>query len=762
MPRLDAPRARSLADDLRGRSDDELVALLVARPDLARPAPTDITALAARSGTRASTQRALEGLDTAHLQVLEALLATGSPADVDQAATWLGTDRGSGSLVEILSRLESLALVWRSADRITVARTVAELLGPRPGGLGPSLATLRGTTRDALATPAALDAVLAEAPEAARAVLDRLTWSSGVVARQPGGRPSGAAGQSLDWLTERGLLHPHGEGELVLPREVALHLRGGRLLQDVALHPPQVALTTRSATVVDLAAGGAAGELLGLVDETATRWGERPPRVLRAGGLAVRDLRALAATLDLPVERAAFVVEVAHAAGLLADDGALDPVWAPTPAYDDWLQQSPPARWAVLADAWLRSTRAAHLVGSPAERGGSPINALSPDAHWPPVRGLRQDVLADLAQLPAWSAPTVDGLVERMRWRRPLRRVADLEQVVEAVVREAEWLGVTGRGALGAAGRTLVASTPPDVGSAAEAMHAHLPAPVEEILLQADLTAVAPGRVEGALARLLRLAADVESRGGATVHRFTEASVRRALDAGWTAEQLLDALAEASSTPVPQPLTYLVNDVTRRHGQLRVAAAASYVRSEDPVTLDAILAAPALAPLRLRRIAPTVLVSPVSGDVLLATLRDHGLAPAAETADGIVAVPAGSARRTPPRRRPPASTLTSVVDRPYAENLVALLRAGQAGVDARADGDPSQGGTDPAVVLGVLREAVADRRPVRLSHVGPDGGATTLLFHPRRVEGGRVYGTAGTSNVERILTLHRITGVSEA
>ena len=124
MPRLDAPRARSLADDLRGRSDDELVALLVARPDLARPATTDITALAARSGTRASTQRALEGLDTAHLQVLEALLATGSPADVDQAATWLGTDRGSGSLVEILSRLESLALVWRSADRITVARNL--------------------------------------------------------------------------------------------------------------------------------------------------------------------------------------------------------------------------------------------------------------------------------------------------------------------------------------------------------------------------------------------------------------------------------------------------------------------------------------------------------------------------------------------------------------------------------------------------------------------------------------------------------------
>ncbi|AKT50239.1 helicase-associated domain-containing protein [Arsenicicoccus sp. oral taxon 190] len=755
MPRPDAPRARSLADDLRARADDELAALLVARPDLARPAPTDITALAARSGTRASTQRALEGLDTAHLQVLEALLATGSPADVGLAASWLGSD--PGDLLEILTRLETRALVWRSADRITVTRTVADLLGPRPGGLGPSLSTLRSGVPAALATPEGLDAVLADAPGAARAVLERLTWSGGVVAREA----TGVAAQALAWLTEHHLLHPHGDDALVLPREVALHLRGGRLLQEVALQPPTVTVTPRSAAVVDLAAGGAAGELLDLVGETAAAWGERPPRVLRGGGLAVRDLRGLATLLDLPVERTALVVEVAHAAGLLADDGAVDPVWAPTPDHDVWLQQPGSTRWAVLADAWLRSARAPHLVGSPLERGGS-VNALSADAQWPPIRGLRQDVLAELAQLPEGSAPTVDGLVERLRWRRPLRRVPDLEVVVAAVVREAEWLGVTGRGALGAAGRRLVTGTPPDVDAVAETMHPHLPAPVEQVLLQADLTAVAPGRVEGALAHLLRLAADVESRGGATVHRFTDGSVRRALDAGWTADQLLDALAAASSTPVPQPLTYLVRDVTRRHGRLRVAAAASYVRSEDPVTLEAILASPALGPLRLRRIAPTVLVSPVGGEVLLTTLREHGLAPAAETADGVVAIPAGSAHRTPPRRRPASSTRTSLVDQPYADALVAALRAGQAGVDARAADDPDAEGTDPAVVLGVLREAVADRRAVRLRYAGSNGDTTPLLFHPRRVEAGRVYGTAGTSNVERILTLHRITDVSEA
>ena len=43
---------RSLADDLRGRSDDQLERLLTGRPDLLHPVPADMTALAARSSNR--------------------------------------------------------------------------------------------------------------------------------------------------------------------------------------------------------------------------------------------------------------------------------------------------------------------------------------------------------------------------------------------------------------------------------------------------------------------------------------------------------------------------------------------------------------------------------------------------------------------------------------------------------------------------------------------------------------------------------------
>src|SRR3712207_7812244 len=74
---------------------------------------------------------------------------------------------------------------------------------------------------------------------------------------------------------------------------------------------------------------------------------------------------------------------------------------------------------------------------------------------------------------------------------------------------------------------------------------------------------------------------DVESSGGATVFRVWESSVRRALDSGWSATDLHDFFARASRTPVPQALDYLIDDVARQHGRLRVGAIECCIRSDD-------------------------------------------------------------------------------------------------------------------------------------------------------------------------------------
>ena len=222
-------------------------------------------------------------------------------------------------------------------------------------------------------------------------------------------------------------------------------------------------------------------------------------------------------------------------------------------------------------------------------------------------------------------------------------------------------------------------------------MQPHLPEPVAHVLLQADLTAIAPGPLEGGLATFMRLVADVESRGGATVYRFTPDTVRRALDTGWSVDQVLSALGDASHTPIPQPLDYLIRDVARRHGQARVGAARAYIRCDDETTLGAMVAERALAPLQLRSIAPTVLMSPVAAETVLEFLRENGFAPAAETADGGVVVPSAGRHRTPQQRRS-APVTSRAVDDELVTTLVGALRAGRGrrGIPPRPAGHPTR------------------------------------------------------------------------
>ena len=749
---------RSLADDVRSRSDEQLRTLVRRRPDLARPAPSDLTSLAARASTRASVQRALDGLDRGHLQVLEALVVSGDPVDLAVTAGLLG--ESVRSLDGFIHELWDRALLWRSGDGQHVVRAVSEVLGPHPAGLGPAIADLPGSTPARSASPQALESVIATAPAGARNILDMLTWGPPIGTLSPGG-PMAAAGT---WLLAHQLLSALSGDHVALPREVALRLRGGRLHRVSALTAPPMTVTEYKQPSVDDAAGGQASELLGLVDELAADWGPRPPRVLRAGGLSVRDFKRLATILDVDSAHAAFVVETAYAAGLLADDASLEPVWAPTPGYDEWQQRPSAQRWVRLSRAWLASGRAPHLVGTaPADRG-SPVNALSGEVVYPPIRQLRGDVLAELAALPEGQAPDLGSLADRIRWRRPMRRSEIIEAVTAAVLREAEWLGITGRGALSTAGRLIFEATA-DPSAAEEAINTHLPSPVEHVLLQADLTAVAPGRLEGSLAQFMRLVADVESRGGATVYRFSPQSVRRGLDAGWSSAQVLTALQDASRTPVPQPLEYLVGDIARRHGQTRVGSVSAYIRSDDTTVLNTMLADRGLAALQLRRVAPTVVVSQAHTLVVLEMLRENGFSPVAETTEGGVHIPRVTQHRTPARRSPAAPTITSVVDDKLTETLVAALRAGEESAAferARAQSQPGPRlpSTEPAVALALLREASADSLGIWIGYADADGRTTRILFYPKRIEGGRAYGFVDGTNVERTFSIHRITGAA--
>ena len=232
------------------------------------------------------------------------------------------------------------------------------------------------------------------------------------------------------------------------------------------------------------------------------------------------------------------------------------------------------------------------LVGS-RDTEGKAWNALAPELAASTLAETRRMALDALAGLPPGqvlaTGTGVPSLVARVAWLRPRRPRTRADQVAWAVA-EAAVLGLTGLGGLASYARLLLAG---DTAAAGAALAQLLPAPVDHVLVQADLTAVAPGPLESALARTLQLVADVESRGGATVYRFTPGSVRRALDTGWSAAEIHDFLGSVSRTPVPQPLTYLVDDTARTFGTVRVGYAEAFLRADDEAALTELRAPPA-------------------------------------------------------------------------------------------------------------------------------------------------------------------------
>ncbi len=792
MAESSAPR--TLADQFRAWSDDELARLLSARPDLSAPAPQDSTQLASRASTRASVLRAVDQLDVLSLAVLDAVVALGGRCSLADLRAHLHAD--PDAVGRAVDALHALALVWGSRDDLRSVSVVADVVGTTVSGLGPGAeqlltaygpARVAGLARDLglevtgdrhsdieaitrhLTDREAVEALVAELDERARAILDHLERDGvpGTVESAERTVTRASAESPVDQLLARGLVITRDRTHVVVPREVGICLRGGLTTRRRVDEPPALATSGRDPSLVDRAAAGAAFDLVRHVDLLLDHWGSHPPSALRTGGLGVRDLRATAELLHVDERAAALHVEVAAAAGLLAvgETEEHDAAWLPTDTFDVWSSGTTAERWATLATAWLESPRLMGLVGTRDESRRT-VNALVADLERGWVAETRRTALRALAELPPGevlaAATGVPSLVDRVRWLVP-RRPPQRAEAVAWTTEEAALLGVVALGGLSTHGRVLLEGADPRR-VAASALAPLLPEPVDHILIQADLTAVAPGPLEHDLAHKLAMMADIESRGGATVYRFTGTSVRRAFDSGWSSAEVHGFLAASSRTPVPQPLVYLVDDVARRFGTVRVGAASSFLRSDDESALAELCHSPRATGLRLRQIAPTVVVSDVPVDVLLPRLRELGLAPVVEAPDGTVRLARKDSHRARrPRQRPGVAELDAARLTARVAATVGAVRAGDRAVASRPTaGTTGVAGGTPTATLAALREAVEARSTVWISYVDNHGSSVERVVDPVRVEAGWLAAFDHRADDVRSFAVHRITRVAPA
>lgn len=446
-----APRPRSLADDLRARSETELKDLLLGRPDLVHPTPADITGLARRATATPSVSRALDQLSAPQLHVLFTLRSAAMSVDelalvVDPAV--------SKDIAELTATLRTLGLVWGHSDSLSAVTSVRE--------------SVTESYKDALDLPT------------------------------PDASASRIAASAQDIQSQSGLI---------------------------------------------------AHNFLSLMHDSLYVFRVTPLIALRTGGVSTREVDRLAEFLRIPESETCLLIEVAYAAGLIALTTSLQ--WELTTKYESWRAKSREQQWVVLAQAWLDLP----LIGSETKK------PLATTQNSPAIGVMRWQTLRTVAW---WNdnnaVPTTKDwkmFQKTLEYFYPRRRGAMRNEVAKVTLAEAELMGITHAGVLSAAG---VEVTLDHSLGAAQALV--LPKEIDHFLIQGDLTVIAPGPLPLEVGEQLHGVADIESRGAASVYRFTAETIRRGYESGWKQQDFVNFFAIWVKGTVPQPLTYLVQEAS--------------------------------------------------------------------------------------------------------------------------------------------------------------------------------------------------------
>ena len=726
---------RSFSDYLRSVDDAALISLFSARPDLVTPVPPDIASLAVRACSAPSLARAIDSLNKWQLQVLEAVVSVNEPFTEKAIASL--TDKQAESALEHLIKV---GLVYPSDDGLRVPTQLREVLGAEPAGLGPaSMVKLKLSE-------------IAQAPEDSKKILERLIW----------GPPRGSVGDiknpgsGIAWLLEKKFLVALDQRTVILPREVAIELRGKKIHKELCAQAPELKGAKREKKQVDLAAIANVSTVLRWVEELLNFWAEEPADALRAGGLGVRDLKTLSTHLGVDDACTAFIAELAYLTSLISID-ANDQI-LPSNKFDIWLMQSPADRWQMLASAWLITSRVSGLVGRLESKN---VAALGPEldrVNASKVRGLTLSLLKENPGI----APDWNSFKSSLDWRAPVRRNSSLQdELAEWTLREAEWLGITGQGAISKYGIGFLNGDDLDL------INQDLPKTVDHILIQSDNTAIAPGPLEHEISQSLAMMAEIESRGGATVYRFTEATIRRALDHGKTGDEIKSFLAKTSKTPMPQPLEYLIADVAKKHGKLRVGNTSSFIRCEDTALISQIINDKKLEILGLRRIAPEVVICEMDATDAMRILRECGYLPAGESANGMILTGAKS-NRALTKPRPPR--IIGEVEVPTDESLMAAIRTLRTGEKSthrqtrlRQVANEALGAlprTTANETMDVLQQFISEEKTLSIGYADNNGGVTHRIIDPIRISAGALIARDHATGEVQSFRIPRITGVA--
>ena len=322
-------------------------------------------------------------------------------------------------------------------------------------------------------------------------------------------------------------------------------------------------------------------------------------REVSKGSLGLPDVKRASLHLSKPKEYVKGIFELAKLAGLFA---VSEKRLQPTALADDWISQSPKARWTLLAQSWL-------LLAGP-----SGAKEISQQLQQFPNKPLEQIIRSSFPFASLAPASRINRLAE-------LAEICGLASGGLA----ASWLSDVLSGKL----------TP-----AAKALESRLPALQGRIILQGDLSIVAPGPLSSELEVQLRKFADTESIGLASSYRLSAISISCGLEEGLTENQIRLLLQKLSGTSLPQPVDYLIRETAERFGRIKIQSAlkGGVITCTDEILTKQLVMDSKLKSLMLSK-TTTGITSPVDIQTLYHSMRESGYLAVLVDAKGQVIAP---------------------------------------------------------------------------------------------------------------------------
>ena len=263
----------------------------------------------------------------------------------------------------------------------------------------------------------------------------------------------------------------------------------------------------------------------------------------------------------------------------------------------------------------------------------------------------------------------------------------------------------------------------------------------DQFIVQANAEIFVPPFLEPATLYHLLALTETPAKGAAgNTVSITRDSIRRCLDQGETASDILAFLQGHGRTGIPQNVEYLINEVSAKHGHIHIGRAQMYLQVDTPLLMKELRSRRELKGYFVRELGDTVAVmSADDPEKMLRELRKAGYLPISDDA------PRKSMLRLKARSAPQSVTAPT----PPAEKKARLAQKADTSVDwsrialddnkpwAEASRDSAAASNvvrNQALIKIVLQQAIRGKSSVEIEYSDGNGsGTTNLIIEPNRL-----------------------------